>query len=151
MVKIAINGFGRIGRLIMRAAMKRSMLGKQFDLVAINDPGDINAAAHLLKYDSVHGVLENKIEVKEGTLIVDGKKIAYSSERDPERLPWAKLGVEVVLECTGAFTKKEDASKHLKAGAKKVIVSAPCKGDIDATLVLGVNEKTYDKSKHTVV
>jgi glyceraldehyde 3-phosphate dehydrogenase len=151
MVKIAINGFGRIGRLIMRAAMKRNMLGKQFDLVAINDPGDVNAAAHLLKYDSVHGVLENKIEVKDNALVVDGKKIAYSMERDPANLPWAKLGVEVVLECTGAFTKKEDASRHLKAGAKKVIVSAPCKGDIDATLVLGVNDKTYDKGKHTVV
>jgi glyceraldehyde 3-phosphate dehydrogenase len=134
----------------MRAAMKRGVFGKQFDLVAINDPGDIQSSAHLLKYDSVHGKLDNKIEVKDGAIIVDGKRINYSSEKDPEQLPWAKLGVEVVLECTGVFTKKEDASKHIKAGAKKVIVSAPGKG-VDATLVLGVNEKSYDKSKHTVV
>ena len=151
MVKVAISGFGRIGRLVLRAALRQGVFGKGFDLVAINGTADTKTDAHLLKYDSVHGIAPNKIEAGDGAIVIDGKPIKYLSERDPEKLPWASLGVELVLECTGAFTNKEGASKHLKAGAKKVLVSAPCKGDIDATIVLGVNDSVYDKSKHAIV
>ena len=151
MVKVAISGFGRIGRLVLRAALRQGVFGKGFVLVAINGTADTKTDAHLLKYDSVHGIAPNKIEAGDGAIVIDGKPIKYLSERDPEKLPWASLGVELVLECTGAFTNKEGASKHLKAGAKKVLVSAPCKGDIDATIVLGVNDSVYDKSKHAIV
>ncbi|VVC04965.1 D-erythrose-4-phosphate dehydrogenase [Candidatus Burarchaeum australiense] len=151
MVKVAISGFGRIGKLVLRAALSQKVFGKGFDVVAINGTADTKTDAHLLKYDSVHGIAPNKIEAGDGVMIIDGKKVKYLSERDPEKLPWASLGVELVLECTGAFTNREGASKHLKAGAKKVLISAPAKGEIDATIVLGVNDSAYDKSKHTIV
>ncbi|MDO8339796.1 MAG: type I glyceraldehyde-3-phosphate dehydrogenase [Candidatus Burarchaeum sp.] len=151
MVKVAISGFGRIGKLVLRAALKQGVFGKGFDVVAINGTADPKTDAHLLKYDSVHGVAPNKIEAADGAIIIDGKKITYLSERDPEKLPWAKFGVELVLECTGAFTNREGASKHLTAGAKKVLISAPAKGEIDATIVLGVNGSAYDKSKHAII
>src|SRR3989344_4560329 len=141
MVKVAITGFGRIGRLILRAAIVQKAFEKGFDLVAINGSGDIKTDAYLLKYDSVHGTLPNDIRAGDGEMIVDGRKVKYLSDRNPENLPWKKLGVEVVLECTGAFTSREGASKHLKAGAKKVIISAPAKGEDEvATVVIGANE-----------
>lgn len=140
MVKVAINGFGRIGRLVFRAGYK------ELDIVAINDLGDAQTMAHLLKYDSVHGKFSGKVELKGDNLIVDGKKIKMLSEKDPEKLPWKKLGVKVVVESTGFFTTKEGASKHIKAGAKKVLISAPVKGDEPVqTVVRGANDKKCDE------
>ncbi len=146
MVKIGINGFGRIGRCIFRAGFGR----KDIEFVAVNDLTDAKTLAHLLKYDSVHGRFKADVKAKDGALVVDGKEIKVISEKDPEKLPWAALGVDVVVESTGRFTDREGAGKHLKAGAKKVIISAPAK-DPDVTLVMGVNEKTYDKSKHNII
>ena len=143
MVKVGINGFGRIGRLALRAAYGR----KDIDIVAINDLTDPKTLAHLLKYDSVHGKFKGKVEAGEGFIKVDGKEIKIISEKDPEKLPWGQLGVEVVLESTGRFTKKEDAEKHFKAGAKKVVISAPGKGDLPS-IVMGVNP---DKSKGATI
>ncbi len=151
-MKVAINGFGRIGRLALRAAHEQGVLGKKFEVVAINDPGGAAGAAQLLKYDSVHGKFPAEVKSGAGYISVDGMKIPVISERDPLKLPWAKLGVDVVLECTGAFTDREGATKHLTAGAKKVFVSAPCKaGGADVTICLGVNEKMYDKKKHAII
>ena len=150
MVKVAINGFGRIGRNVLRSAIKYGTFGKTFEVVAINDLTDAKVLAHLLKYDSVHGVLEAKVEAKEKSIIVNGKEIAILAEKDPVNLPWKSLGIEVVIESTGFFTDKEGASKHLTAGAKKVVVSAPCKGDV-RTVVIGVNEKTYNKATDNIV
>ncbi|MFH0927609.1 MAG: glyceraldehyde 3-phosphate dehydrogenase NAD-binding domain-containing protein, partial [Candidatus Micrarchaeota archaeon] len=151
-MKVAINGFGRIGRVIVRAAIANGTLGKKFDLVAINDPGGAAVAAQLLKYDSVHGVLEQQIKSGEGWISIDGYKIAVASEREPEKLPWGKMGVNTVLECTGIFRDREGASKHFAAGAKKVVVSAPCKnGGADITVVMGVNDDRYDKAKHNII
>ena len=127
MVKAAINGFGRIGRNVLRSSLKYGTFGKSFDLVAINDLTDAKTLAHLLKYDSVHGVLDAVIEAKSGSIVVNGKEIKIIAERDPSKLPWGTLGVEVVIESTGFFTDRDSASKHLAAGAKKVVVSAPCK------------------------
>jgi len=149
-VKVAINGFGRIGRNVLRSAIKYGTFGKTFEVVAINDLTDAKVLAHLLKYDSVHGVLEAKVEAKEKSIIVNGKEIAILAEKDPVNLPWKSLGIEVVIESTGFFTDKEGASKHLTAGAKKVVVSAPCKGDV-RTVVIGVNEKTYNKATDNIV
>ncbi len=145
-IKIAINGFGRIGRLVFRAAMKKS----DVEVVAINDLMDTATMAHLLKYDSVHGTLDMNIEPGEDSLIVGEKKIAISSVRDPARLPWKELGVDIVAECTGLFRDRENASKHLDAGARKVIISAPAK-DPDVTIVMGVNHSQYDPRNHHVV
>jgi len=125
MIKIAINGFGRIGRMVFKAGFK----DKKVEIVAVNDLADTNTLAHLLKYDSVHGRFPGKVEHTADTIIVDGKKIKVFAEKDPEKLPWKKLGVDVVLECTGFFRKYDDAYKHIKAGAKKVMLSAPGKGD----------------------
>jgi len=146
MVKIGINGFGRIGRCVFRAGFNED----DIDFVAINDLTDAKTLAHLLKYDSVHGRFEKDVEVGDNSLIVDGKEIKVLSERDPENLPWGKLGVDVVIESTGRFRDRESASKHLKAGAKKVIISAPAK-DPDWTVVMGVNEKEYDPEKHNII
>ena len=151
-MKVAINGFGRIGRIILRAAMQRELLGKKFELAAINDPGGAAQAAQLLRYDSVHGRLEAGIKAGADYISIDGEKIPILGERDPTRLPWKKMGVETVLECTGVFTDREGCSKHLQAGAQKVLLSAPAKkGGADVTVVPGVNEKAYDKKKHTIV
>lgn len=149
-VKIGINGFGRIGRIFFRSALNDRKFGEKFEVVAVNDLTDTKNLAYLLKYDSVHGVLDHKIEAKGDSIVVDGKAIKVLSERDPEKLPWKELGVELVLESTGRFRNREDAEKHLKAGAKKVVISAPAKNP-DITLVLGANEKLYDKKKHNII
>jgi glyceraldehyde 3-phosphate dehydrogenase len=144
-VKIGINGFGRIGRLAFRA-----MRGKDLDIVGINDLFDAATLAHLLKYDSVHGKYPGDVKADKDALVVDGKRIPISAERDPAKLPWKERGATIVLESTGLFTKREAAGKHLAAGAQRVIISAPA-DDADATVVLGVNERSYDPAKHQVV
>src|SRR5690554_1522536 len=147
-VKVAINGFGRIGRNVLRAYFLRNI--EEVDIVAINDLTDPSTLAHLLKYDSVGGVFPYKVEAKEGAIVVEGKEIKVFAERDPGLLPWGDLGIDVVVESTGLFTTKEKASKHITAGAKKVIISAPAKGE-DITIVLGVNEEKYDPQNHHVI
>jgi len=145
-VKIGINGFGRIGRLIIRAAKNT----KELEIVAVNDITDSKTLAHLLKYDSVHGIYNGEVKALDGAISVDGKTIKVLSEKDPAKLPWKELGVDIVVESTGLFTKKEDAMKHIQAGAKKVIISAPAKGH-DGTFVMGVNFDQYDSSKDQVI
>ena len=145
-VKIAINGFGRIGRLVFRAGYQN----KDVDFVAVNDLADAKTLAHLLKYDSTHGILDADISVANNAIIVDGKELKTFSVREPETLPWKDLGVDVVLESTGKFTDKTGAGKHMEAGAKKVVVSAPAKNP-DVTFVLGVNQEVYDKNKHHII
>ncbi len=148
-VKIAINGFGRIGRNVLRALLQDEECA-DIEVVAINDLTDAATLAHLFKYDSVQGVNPAAVEAQGNNLIVNGKTVQILSERDPEQLPWKEMGVEIVVESTGFFTKRDGAGKHLKAGAKKVVISAPAT-DPDVTLVLGVNEKSYDKSQHHIV
>jgi len=143
--RIGINGFGRIGRLVFRAAR-----GKDVEIVGINDITDAKTLAHLLKYDSVHGAYPGEVEAGDGALVVDGKQIPVSAERDPAAIPWGKLGAQIVVESTGLFTKREKAAAHLKAGAERVIISAPSP-DPDVTIVLGVNDGDYDPAKHQVV
>ncbi|KMJ58935.1 glyceraldehyde-3-phosphate dehydrogenase [Bacillus sp. LL01] len=145
-VKMGINGFGRIGRNVFRAALNNS----EVEIVAVNDLTDANMLAHLLKYDSVHGKLNADVKVDGDNLVVDGKTIKVTAERDPAKLSWGELGVEVVVESTGFFTKRADAAKHLEAGAKKVIISAPA-SDEDITIVMGVNEDKYDAANHNVI
>ncbi len=145
-VKIGINGFGRIGRNAFRIAERV----QELEVVAVNDLTDAKTLAHLLKYDSVHGTYEGEIKPGEGAIIVDGREVKVSAEKDPANLPWASLGVDIVIESTGRFTKGPDAGKHLRAGAKKVIISAPAT-DEDITIVMGVNEDHYDPAKHHVV
>ncbi len=145
-IKIAINGFGRIGRLVYRAGFK----SKDVEFVAVNDLANTKTLAHLLKYDSVHGIMNAEVKDTEKSIIVDGKEIKTFTEREPENLPWKELGVDVVLESTGRFTDRAGAEKHLKAGAKKVVISAPAKNP-DVTFVLGVNEEDYDKNKHSII
>jgi glyceraldehyde 3-phosphate dehydrogenase len=151
-VKVAINGFGRIGRLTLRAMIERKVAG--VDLVGINDLAPLDINAHLLKYDSNYGRFAGTVEVKGANLIVDGDEFAVLSERDPANLPWKKLGVDIVLECTGVFRTVEKAGAHITAGAKNVIVSAPFSGDTgpdNPTIVLGVNDQVFDPAKHTVI
>jgi glyceraldehyde 3-phosphate dehydrogenase len=145
-VKIGINGFGRIGRNSMRAALAKGDL----DIVAVNDLTDAETLAHLFKYDSLYGIYPGEVKSEPGKIIIDGKEIVVLAERDPANLPWGELGVEVVLECTGLFRDKEKATKHIQGGAKKVIISAPAKEE-DITIVLGVNEDKYDPSKHNII
>ncbi|OGP77096.1 MAG: type I glyceraldehyde-3-phosphate dehydrogenase [Deltaproteobacteria bacterium RBG_19FT_COMBO_60_16] len=145
-VKVGINGFGRIGRNFFRAAYKDPAL----EIVAVNDITDAKTLAHLLKYDSVHGRFEEEVGVKDSALVVAGKTVHVLAAKDPSELPWGKLGVEIVIESTGKFTEREGAEKHLKAGAKRVIISAPAKNP-DATFVMGVNEKTFDPAKHFIL
>ena len=145
-VKVGINGFGRIGRNVLRAALNNSNI----DVVAVNDLTDANMLAHLLKYDSVHGKLNAEVSVNGNNLVVNGKEIIVKAERDPANLAWGDLGVEVVIESTGRFTKREDAAKHLEAGAKKVVISAPANNE-DITIVMGVNEDQYDPANHHVL
>ncbi|ULL19346.1 type I glyceraldehyde-3-phosphate dehydrogenase [Paenibacillus sp. H1-7] len=144
--KVGINGFGRIGRNVFRA----SFSNPDVEIVAINDLTDVNTLAHLLKYDTTHGKFNGTVEATEGALIVNGKTVKVFAERNPENLPWAANGVEIVVESTGIFTAKEKASMHLKGGAKKVIISAPAT-DEDITIVLGVNEDKYDPASHTII
>src|SRR5216117_4365387 len=147
-VRVGINGFGRIGRNVLRAAvlMKQSAL----EFVAVNDITDTKTLAHLLKYDSVHGRFGGTVEARGDAIVVNGKPIKVSAIKEPEKLPWKDLGVELVLESTGRFTDREAAEKHLAAGAKRVVISAPAKGD-DITIVMGVNHDKYDPAKHRIV
>jgi glyceraldehyde 3-phosphate dehydrogenase len=150
-IKVGINGFGRIGRQFLRAKLKYDK-DNSIDIVGINDLFDPKILAHLLKYDSVYGILDTEIKAGEDYIEVGGEKIKVTAIKDPEMLPWKELGVDVALESTGIFRDREGAGKHLKAGAKKVIVSAPCKKDgADITIVLGVNEKSYNKEKHNII
>jgi glyceraldehyde 3-phosphate dehydrogenase len=146
-VKIGINGFGRIGRNFLRAAKRQGM---DFDFVAVNDITDAKTLAHLLKYDSVLGTFDGEVGVYDEGITVDGDELRVLAVRDPAELPWKELGVQIVIESTGLFTKREDADKHIAAGAEKVIISAPAKGE-DATVVLGVNDETYDPAQHNVI
>ncbi|MCR8847761.1 type I glyceraldehyde-3-phosphate dehydrogenase [Rossellomorea sp. SC111] len=144
--KIGINGFGRIGRNVFRAALKNN----DVEVVAVNDLTDANMLAHLLQYDTVHGTLQEKVTVDGDYLVVGGKKVKVLAERDPAQLGWGDLGVNIVVESTGRFTKRADAAKHIEAGAKKVIISAPA-SDEDITVVMGVNEDKYDAASHDVI
>ena len=146
-IKVGINGFGRIGRLLYRAAVERKA---NIDFVAVNDLANAEILAHLLKYDSVHGRFTGSVEVKDGNLVVCGKELKVLSERDPSKLPWKDLGVYLAVESTGIFRTNEKASLHLQAGAKKVLISAPSP-DPDVTIVLGVNGHLYDPTKHNIL
>ena len=151
-LKVAVNGFGRIGKLVVRAAFERGFVGKDFDIVAINDTHDPALTAHLFKYDSTQGRFAGTISADEGKITINNHEMKRVSTRDPATLNWGAMGVDLVLECTGAFTDRAGSSKHLQAGAKKVLISAPCKGgEADATIVLGVNGEKYDKKKHNIV
>jgi glyceraldehyde 3-phosphate dehydrogenase len=146
-VRVAINGFGRIGRNVFRAAKQR---GADFEIVAVNDLTDAATLAYLLKYDSVHGIFPDDVSADGDDLVVGGSKVRVLSERDPGALPWKDLGVEVVLESTGFFTKREGAAKHLEAGARKVVISAPAT-DPDITVCIGVNDDRYDPEQHHII
>ena len=148
-VKIAINGYGRIGRMVLRA-LYEGRRRDELSVVAVNDLGDAKTNAHLTRFDTAHGPFPFKVEVEGDSLVVDGDRVRVCAERDPAKLPWKELGVDVVLECTGLFTSKEKASAHLTAGARKVVISAPAGKDVDATVVYGVNHKTL-QSSHTVI
>ena len=145
-IKVGINGFGRIGRLAYRAMVK----DPEIQVVAVNDLGDIPTMAHLLKYDSVHGRAFDTVEVTEDGFVADGHSVKVLCERDPENLPWGELGVDVVVESTGIFKTGELASKHIEAGAKKVVITCPAKGE-DITVVMGVNDEQYDKDQHNII
>jgi glyceraldehyde 3-phosphate dehydrogenase len=147
-IKVAINGYGRIGRNVLRALYESGRTG-EVQIVAINDLGDANILGHLTRYDTAHGKFPGTVEVTDGAIVVNGDRIRVTSERDPAKLPWGELGVDVVLECTGFFTSKDKASAHLKAGARKVLISAPGK-EVDATVVYGVNHNVL-KAGDTVV
>ncbi|MFN0063136.1 MAG: type I glyceraldehyde-3-phosphate dehydrogenase [Myxococcaceae bacterium] len=146
-VKIAINGFGRIGRCILRAALERK---ESLDIVAINDLDKPSTLAHLFKYDSVHGVFPGEVKATEKGIVVNGREIAVTAEKDPANLPWKKFGAELILECTGRYTERAQAEKHLLVGAKKVLISAPAKGP-DITLAYGINHEAYEPSKHHIL
>ena len=146
-IRVGVNGFGRIGRNFWRAAAAD---GSDIEIVAVNDLTDTKTLAHLLKYDTVLGKLEGELEVGEGQIRIGDKTVKVLAERDPAKLPWGDLGVDVVIESTGIFTKAEDAKKHIEAGAKKVVISAPAKGE-DITMVLGVNDDKYDPAAHDII
>ncbi|MEW2247235.1 MULTISPECIES: type I glyceraldehyde-3-phosphate dehydrogenase [unclassified Streptomyces] len=146
-IRVGINGFGRIGRNYFRALLEQ---GADIEIVAVNDLGDTATTAHLLKYDTILGRLKQEVSHTEDTITVDGKTIKVLSERNPADIPWGELGVDIVIESTGIFTKKEDAEKHIAGGAKKVIISAPAKNE-DVTIVMGVNQDTYDAANHNVI
>jgi len=146
MIKIAINGFGRIGRPALKIALEKG----DIEVVAVNDLADDKTLAHLLKYDSSYGIYGKNVEAGNGEIIVDGKKIKSLTEPDPTKLPWKDLGIDVVLECSGVFTKKEEAEKHLAAGAKKVILSAPPSREGVPVYLLGINEKDYNPSENVI-
>jgi len=146
-IKVGINGFGRIGRLLYRAAVET---GADIDFVAVNDITDAKTLAHLLKYDSVHRTMDAEISAEANSIVVNGKELMVLAEREPAQLPWKQLGVYLVVESTGLFTKRDQASKHLQAGASKVLISAPAE-DADVTIVRGVNDKAYDPEKHVLI
>ena len=145
-IKVGINGFGRIGRCILRMAIDNS----DMEFVAVNDVTDATTLAHLLKYDSVHGNFEGKVEAREDAMVVNGKTVRITAKTNPAELPWKELGVQVVVESTGRFTDKASASRHIEAGAAKVIISAPAKNE-DITIVMGVNDNKYDPAKHHII
>ncbi|MBW2039198.1 MAG: type I glyceraldehyde-3-phosphate dehydrogenase [Deltaproteobacteria bacterium] len=145
--KVGINGFGRIGRAILRAAQR---MGVDMDFIVVNDLTDARTLAHLLKYDSVHGPFPGEVQVKDDAILVNGREIEVMALKDPAQLPWGDLGVEIVMECTGLFRERDEAAKHLEAGAKKVIISAPAKGP-DITIVMGVNHQDYDPNRHHII
>ncbi|WP_069649142.1 type I glyceraldehyde-3-phosphate dehydrogenase [Caloranaerobacter ferrireducens] len=147
-IKVGINGFGRIGRNVLRSALENGVT--EFEVVAINDLAKPEDLAHLFKYDSCFGKFEGTVAVEGDYIVLNGKKIKVLSERNPENLPWGELGVDIVIESTGIFRDREGAEKHIKAGAKKVIISAPAKGE-DVTIVMGVNEKDYDPANHNII
>ena len=147
-IRVGINGFGRIGRQVLRAAKQQGVA--DLDFVAVNDLTDTRTLAHLFKYDSVHGTYQGDVEAGKDSIIVDGDEIKILSEKDPAALPWKKLGVDIVLESTGRFTDAPKARAHIEGGAKKVLISAPAKGE-DITIVMGVNSDKYDNAKHTIV
>ena len=147
-IRVGINGFGRIGRQVVKAVRER--YGSEIDLVAFNDLGDLATMAHLFKYDSTYGKYDGTVEVKDSSLIIDGDELKALSERDPAKLPWGDLGVDIVIESTGIFRDRAGAQKHIDAGAKKVIISAPAKNE-DITICLGVNEDKYDSASHHIV
>jgi len=147
-VRIGVNGFGRIGRLVLRAALEKNYKGIEF--VAFNDIADAKTLAHLFKYDSNYGIYAGSVSAKENAVVVDGKEYKVFAEKDPKNLPWKALGVDIVVESTGLFTDAAKAAAHIEAGAKKVLISAPAKGE-DVTIVLGVNEKDYDPEKHNII
>ena len=146
-IKIGINGFGRIGRGVVRALLQR---GEDIEVVAINDLLPASQNAHLLKYDSVHGITPNTISHKDNAIVIDGKEVKIIAERDPGSIAWGKLGADIVLECTGLFTKREKAELHFKGGAKKVLISAPASGE-DITIAMGINHEFYDNAQHNVI
>ena len=146
-IRVGINGFGRIGRLLFRAAIERKA---KIDFVAVNDLADAKTLAHLLKYDSVHGPFPGEVKATENSIIVNGKELKVLSQKDPAQLPWKDLDVYLAVESTGLFTKREDAAKHLQAGAKKVLISAPAENP-DITIVLGVNHDKYDHNNHHIL
>ncbi len=148
-IKVAINGFGRIGRQVFKAIYEN--YGDVLDVEAINDLMDVETNAHLLKYDSTYGRFPGEVEVRDDSIYIDGEKLKSYAERDPSKLPWDELGIDVVVEATGVFRTREQASMHLTAGAKKVIISAPAKGAVDLTICLGVNEEEYDPEAHHVI
>ena len=148
-IRVGINGYGRIGRNVLRALFEANRTG-EIEIVAVNDLGDAKTNAHLTRYDSAHGRFPGQVEVKDGNMVVNGKTIKVFAERDPAKLPWGDLGVDVVHECTGLFTSKDKASAHIRGGAKKVLISAPGGDDVDATIVYGVNHKVL-KASDTVV
>jgi glyceraldehyde 3-phosphate dehydrogenase len=147
-IRVGVNGFGRIGRQVVRALREQNVA--DVTVVAVNDLTDTKTLAHLFKYDSVHGIFDGDVSAGDGVIVVDGDEIAVLVEKDPAALPWKKLGVDIVLESTGRFTKAADAAKHLAGGARKVVISAPATGE-DLTVVLGVNEKEYDPAKHNII
>ncbi len=147
-IKLGINGFGRIGRLVFRAILERG--SKDFDIVAVNDITDAKTLAHLFKYDSVHGIYPGEVSIEGDDLVIDGDRFRVLSERDPKNLPWGELGVDVVIESTGFFRTREAAAQHLAGGAKKVVISAPARGEVDATVVLGVNDHILTGSEEII-
>lgn len=148
MTRIAINGFGRIGKMALRCIMERNL---DLEVVAVNDLSGTKVAAHLFEFDSTYGRFPGEVSYTEKEIVVNGKHIHVCMDRDPKNLPWKELGVDIVLECTGVFRTKEKASQHLEAGAKKVILSAPAKDEVDATVVMGVNEDIIDKENHKII
>jgi glyceraldehyde 3-phosphate dehydrogenase len=147
-VKIGVNGFGRIGRLVLRSALEKNY--PELEFVAFNDITDAKTLAHLFKYDSNYGIFPGEVKAADNAVVVNGKEYKVFAERDPKNLPWKELGVDIVVESTGLFTEASKAGAHIEAGAKKVLISAPAKGE-DVTVVLGVNEETYDPAKHNII
>jgi len=150
LVRIGINGFGRIGRNFYRAALENKAFGKDLEIVAVNDIAPVDSLAYMLKWDSVYGKLDKEVKVDDAGISAGNKRFEVTQVKDPAEIPWGKLGVDIVLESTGLFTEREKAAKHLTAGVRKVLISAPAKGP-DITLVLGVNFDMYDKAKHNVI